>query len=83
LKNAEVVYVTEAEISAVSGNGTFEITHRRFFSYVMPTDLDDPDGKMPDISEGWEKKRHKLSCTLTTGKVSCSDENKQQITFNK
>ena len=79
---AELIYVTEAEISNFKGKG-FTISFRRNYTYVMGTDLDDPDAPLPKEQLGWEKTKTVLKCKIAKGSVSCMDSKNTKLQFSK
>ena len=81
-KIAELIYVTEAEISNFKGKG-FTISFRRNYTYVMGTDLDDPDAPLPKEQLGWEKAKTVLTCKIAGGAISCMDQAKKEVQFSK
>jgi len=81
-KIAELIYITEAEISNFKGKG-FTISFRRNYTYVMGTDLDDPDAPLPTEQLGWEKTKKVLTCKIAGNAISCMDAAKKEVKFSK
>ena len=83
-KIAELVYTTEAEIGNFKGK-SFTISFRRNYTYIMGTDLDDPDAPLPKEQTGWEKTKTVLKCKIAKGKgvVTCTDNTNKEVKFSK
>jgi len=73
--DADIDYIVEANIEKFSGDSKFQVSYRRNIMFIMPSDLDDPDAKLPPgLKTGWEKSRRRLTCSFRQNDlISCKN----------
>ncbi len=72
-KSAEISYQVESSYTNFTSRGSFNVTYRKNYLFVLPNDPDDPEPDADIPAMGWQKESSQLRCHVVNRRlINCT-----------